>query len=155
MKSLQAAVFLDSLLQIGLVLCGYILDLLVKPFDFQLAHHILLSEFLKGRRILLFLFAYVTTTSPWHDINRANVFLGVAKPLRIRREDLNGALTEVTNLTLQGIKLQRTQILHVLRHKLLISVRLEQILCHLGFLSLLEAPEYEIDPLWQGHADRV
>ena len=81
------------------------------------------------------------------------MLLRVAEALRVRAEYLNRALSEVTDLTLQRVQLQWTQVLDIIRHERLVGIGLEQILRHLGFLTLLEAAEDHIDPLWQGHAD--
>ena len=48
MELLQAAVLFDSFLQISLVLGRDVLNLLVEPFNLELAHHVLLSELFKG-----------------------------------------------------------------------------------------------------------
>ena len=130
------------------------MDLLVKPLDLELAHNVLLSELLKGRTIARLLLLLVTqaTSRSRHDVDCSNLFLRVAEALRVRTEYLNRALSEVADLTLERVQLQWTQVLDIIWHERLVGIGLEQVLRHLGFLTLLEAPEDHIDPLWQGHA---
>lgn len=81
MELLQTTILFNPLLKIGLVLRRNILNLFVQPFDFDLAHHILLLELFETR------FGYFIVALTWHlGLNCANLFLGVAKAFSSRPE---------------------------------------------------------------------
>lgn len=81
--------------------------------------------------------------------------LGVAKALRARAEKLDWALAKVLELAVQSFDLKSAQVFNVLRQEALVSVCLEQVGRHLGFLALLQVAEDQINPLGQSHTDRV
>ena len=73
-----------------------------------------------------------------------------------RAKELNGALTKVTDLALEGFVLKWTHIFDAAwRDKSLVSIRLEQVHRHLGLLTLLEVAENQVNPLRQRHTYRV
>jgi len=80
---------------------------------------------------------------------------GVSEALGRSAKQLHGALPKKADLTVKAFKLEWAQLFNIFWHVTLVGTGLEQILCHLRFLTLLQVAKNKIYPLWQTHGNGV